>query len=268
VQALIAHYDKAMAEARQLSDAAKTDEEKAKLGPLFPQTEPYATLLMQIAEENPRSPAAFDALFWIWRVDKWRKAKAILIRDHLLNPKIGPFCLMLRDEVGDAGALKALRCVFADNPDKEAQAYAAVALAIMLTSNASGARKLREADPQTFAKWENLLGTTVATFLKSQDPDALEKEIEEVLERVMRDKACAETTVFFAPGRTRPGDLCYRPEGRTKVRELATQELYALRHLRPGKPVPETAGVDIDGKPMKLGDFRGKVILLDFWGLG
>lgn len=35
---------------------------------------------------------------------------------------------------------------------------------------------------------------------------------------------------------------------------------------KPGKPAPEITGEDIDGKPMKLSDFRGQVVLLDFWG--
>ncbi len=33
-----------------------------------------------------------------------------------------------------------------------------------------------------------------------------------------------------------------------------------------GQPAPEIEGEDIDGKPLKLSDFRGKVVLLDFWG--
>lgn len=33
-----------------------------------------------------------------------------------------------------------------------------------------------------------------------------------------------------------------------------------------GKAAPEIAGEDIDGNPMKLSDFRGKVVFLDFWG--
>ena len=48
--------------------------------------------------------------------------------------------------------------------------------------------------------------------------------------------------------------------------------------LRPGEPVedssgltvgaaaPEIAGEDIDGAFFKLSDYRGKVVLLDFWG--
>ncbi len=48
----------------------------------------------------------------------------------------------------------------------------------------------------------------------------------------------------------------------------------ARAHLEPhppadlavGKPAPEILGRDVDGKPMKLSDFRGKVVVLDFWG--
>jgi cytochrome oxidase Cu insertion factor (SCO1/SenC/PrrC family) len=37
-------------------------------------------------------------------------------------------------------------------------------------------------------------------------------------------------------------------------------------NLAIGKPAPEIAGEDIDGKQFKLSDYRGKVVLLDFWG--
>src|SRR4051794_34603729 len=32
-----------------------------------------------------------------------------------------------------------------------------------------------------------------------------------------------------------------------------------------GSPAPEIEGEDADGKPFKLSDHRGKVVLLDFW---
>jgi thiol-disulfide isomerase/thioredoxin len=34
---------------------------------------------------------------------------------------------------------------------------------------------------------------------------------------------------------------------------------------RPNKPAPEIASVTPDGKPIKLSDFKGKVVLLNFW---
>jgi cytochrome oxidase Cu insertion factor (SCO1/SenC/PrrC family) len=33
-----------------------------------------------------------------------------------------------------------------------------------------------------------------------------------------------------------------------------------------GKPAPEIVGFDTDGVNFKLSDYKGKVILLDFWG--
>jgi hypothetical protein len=33
-----------------------------------------------------------------------------------------------------------------------------------------------------------------------------------------------------------------------------------------GKVAPEIVGRDVDGKRFKLSDYRGKVVLLDFWG--
>ena len=41
-----------------------------------------------------------------------------------------------------------------------------------------------------------------------------------------------------------------------------------LLRLGIGKPAPEIVGVDLDGKPMKLSDYRGKVVVLDFCGRG
>jgi hypothetical protein len=35
---------------------------------------------------------------------------------------------------------------------------------------------------------------------------------------------------------------------------------------RPGQQAPEIAENDLKGMPMKLSDFRGKVVLIDFWG--
>ena len=35
--------------------------------------------------------------------------------------------------------------------------------------------------------------------------------------------------------------------------------------LKPGLQAPIIAGPDLDGNPMSLGDFRGKIVLLEFW---
>src|SRR5262249_21351866 len=46
----------------------------------------------------------------------------------------------------------------------------------------------------------------------------------------------------------------------------AERELKVLRTLRVGKTAPEITAGDLDEKEFKLSDYRGKVVLLDFWG--
>jgi hypothetical protein len=42
--------------------------------------------------------------------------------------------------------------------------------------------------------------------------------------------------------------------------------LFEIRNLAIGKVAPEIEGEDIDGQKLKLTDYRGKVVVLDFWG--
>ena len=50
-------------------------------------------------------------------------------------------------------------------------------------------------------------------------------------------------------------------------RYVASMELNRLNTCPIGEPAPEISGVDLDGKPMKLSDYRGKVVLLSFWAM-
>lgn len=252
VRTLIQQYETAMTAFRKLYQAAKTEKEQEKLEALCPDAQPYADLLVQIAEKNRNDAAEVDALIWAFRNSSSAKAKAILMRDHLLAPQIGPLCLQLRHDLGDANATSALRKVLAHNPSKAAQAQAALALALLERAKAALARKLKT-DAKASAKWESGFGKEVVCALKKADTAALENEAEELLEQVRKSKTYAEVTIPFG-------------EGQIKLGDLAGRELFEIRYLQPGKPAPEIVGEDIDGKPMKLSDFRGKVVLLEFWG--
>jgi cytochrome oxidase Cu insertion factor (SCO1/SenC/PrrC family) len=54
--------------------------------------------------------------------------------------------------------------------------------------------------------------------------------------------------------------------GRILLGKMAKGELFEMSNLVIGKVTPEIEGEDIDGKRFKLSDYRGKVVLLDFWG--
>jgi cytochrome oxidase Cu insertion factor (SCO1/SenC/PrrC family) len=38
--------------------------------------------------------------------------------------------------------------------------------------------------------------------------------------------------------------------------------------LRVGRAAPEVEGIDADGRPFRLSDYRGRVVLLHFWRAG
>jgi thiol-disulfide isomerase/thioredoxin len=56
-----------------------------------------------------------------------------------------------------------------------------------------------------------------------------------------------------------------RGEQPTTYAELATDGLYELRKLFFGAPAPPTSGTDLEGRPLDLMDYRGSVVVLDFW---
>jgi hypothetical protein len=77
------------------------------------------------------------------------------------------------------------------------------------------------------------------------------------------DRLRGESEKLFAGAAEKYADVKLRYQG--TVGQQAKGELYEVRHLVVGKPAPEVEGVDQDGKKFRLSDYKGKVVLLDFW---
>jgi hypothetical protein len=77
------------------------------------------------------------------------------------------------------------------------------------------------------------------------------------------DKMCRESERLFEEAAEKYADVKTAFDG--PVGRKAKSELFDLRHLSVGKAAPEVTGVDQDGKPFKLSDYKGQVVLLDFW---
>jgi hypothetical protein len=52
----------------------------------------------------------------------------------------------------------------------------------------------------------------------------------------------------------------------TDFKAIAAGQLFSLTRLQIGAEAPEIEGEDLDGITFKLSDYRGKVVMLDFWG--
>lgn len=111
-----------------------------------------------------------------------------------------------------------------------------------------------------------------------QDEAALQKVIEATQHRKVKG-----TAYFLLAQRTQRSEgfekaesiyeLCRKDYadvplwgGRTTVGKRAEGSLFEARNLVVGKEAPDIEGNDLDGVAFKLSDYRGKVILLDFWG--
>ena len=55
-------------------------------------------------------------------------------------------------------------------------------------------------------------------------------------------------------------------KGNPTLADQAKSQLFEIRTLGVGKPAPEIEGQDVEGKAFKLSDYRGQVVLIDFWG--
>src|SRR5262249_8056706 len=89
------------------------------------------------------------------------------------------------------------------------------------------------------------------------------------LHRQDRAKALKEIETLFEQAAQKYGDVKVAPiwatDKPTTGGERAKAELFEFRNLRVSKEAPDIEGVDQDGQRFKLSDYRGKVVLLDFW---
>src|SRR5262249_54111684 len=139
--------------------------------------------------------------------------------------------------------------VLEKSPSKEVQGSACIALAQFLKNRAATMEQLK-ARPQFAAMYEKMLGKEYLAELKKLDP------------------ARAATEVGALPGRAGKDYADVKHGFRGTIGAVAKSELFEIRHLAVGKLAPDIEGVDQDGKKFKLSDYKGKVVMLDFWNEG
>jgi hypothetical protein len=256
-KALFKAYQTASSSGRVLSD-----EERMKfVGQVYRLRNVLALKFVELAEKYPNDPIAVDSLLQaLWQVNgtPWpvelvgrdeasSRALALLARDHLQSDKLGPTCQRI-----SSGFRKEyepfLRAVFDKNPHKDVQAQAGFALAHFLTNRLQRIDLMNE-QPDLAKEFSELFGQEYLAELKRQDRTKVNIEAEALLEQVA----------------SRYGEVKLPESEGSTVGEKAAAELFELRRLVAGKEAPEIEGNDQDGKRFRLSDYRGKVVLLDFW---
>jgi len=206
----------------------------------YPKPSALFPRLWKIAEANAGKPDEAKALVWIVSRramgDDLAKALKRLGAKHAKSDAIEQALPGLAYTTHPQ-AEKFLRRVFKQNPKKELKGKAAFYLAKHLANLAGEVRSAKAVESPEGEQ----------ARLAKLDPKKVESRAAKMYERVMKQYADIEA---------RRGTLGAH----------AKNSLFAMRNLGIGKVAPEIEGEDIFGEKFKLSDYRGKIILLDFWG--
>ena len=91
----------------------------------------------------------------------------------------------------------------------------------------------------------------------------------------VKAQALFNRAAVLSRGGSSPEKLARAKADYQQVIEISTDEnlvsrakgaIYEAENLAIGMTAPEIAAADLDGVEFKLSDYRGKVVMLDFWG--
>jgi len=258
LQALFAEDNKANNEIYKPVQDAKTPQEQVRIlerDKIYEKRRKLhaesARRILDFADKHPEDrKLVVEALVWVARnaenTPEAAKALDAIIRDHLddKNREIDIVLASMSNEVSEP-AEGLLRAAAEKVEDKERRTQARYFLARCLKTRAEGISLAKDEEFRT--RMEQFRGKEYLERLAVGDPAKLLREAEDLYEALAKDSGDAK--VF-----------------KQAIKELAASELFEIRNLAIGKAAPDIVGEDIDGKSFKLSDYRGKVVVLDFWG--
>jgi hypothetical protein len=255
----------------------------------------FADKFYKVAENNPKDPIATEALFWVVQnapkssvYPKATEKVTALVKDMPLkdlasrfNPRLasGPvvfppafleatFKRVEKDPKDPKAAdLLAALAVNRGSPDVSQKA---TELLIDKFPDHKGIEQICLA--LSYSESPKAADTLKVILEKSSEPRvqtaaaiglarALAGQLDELGNKPEQaDKVAAEAEKYLG--------LVIDKYGKDNPAQLkeAQRSLKALKTLRVGKEAPNITAVDLDEKEFKLSDYRGKVVLLDFWG--
>ncbi len=191
--------------------------------------------LLDLADRAPED--AWHPLVWIVRnhPDSGQAEEAVdrLTSNHMKNQKFKYIYSILiksgNSDTASAGTSEALaRALSTSHPDPEVRPRALLTLGLILKRRS-----------------EIVAG--------SADPDDL---------RRASRRLSAEAEAVLGEVVSEYGETAFRGE---TISEAAGPALDELRRLTVGKPAPDIVGEDLSGKPLRLYDFRGRIVIVHFW---
>jgi thiol-disulfide isomerase/thioredoxin len=226
---LAREFQRAQAEFSRLVDQAKPKDEKA-LNKLWENDYPgpkYAKRFFEIADSDRKTTVAFQALWLTCQLDGPATKAPYLVK---------ALDRYVEDHLADRGLHQVLAVIARTG-------HPAVPGFLRTVAAKSPHRHVRG------------LASYLLAWVLSGEEGKDDREAVRLLETCLKEYKDVPIT-----GRGFAEDVDGKP-----LEFLAKPLLHRIRFLSVGKKATEIAGKDIDSKPFKLSDYKGKVVLLDFF---
>jgi len=244
-EAIKSDFEQKMADFSKAYRAASEEERKKLVEGGVPQASEYADRVFAIAKANAGTDVACKSLLWVASNDRSGdasdKAYDVLFKDHLDSESLKDVCMSLGYSMPSAKVEERLRKLVDNSPHDSVKAMATFSLAKYLNNVESAKKSLANSEESRF---DDDTKEYVNSF--TADPKAVE--------------SLYESLIANYP------DLKPRKGSKQTFKDMAGGALFEINNLSIGKVAPDIEGEDLDGKSFKLSDYRGKVVVLDFWG--
>jgi peroxiredoxin len=195
--------------------------------------------LLALAMDSPDDTVAFEALGWVATHGPFSRsageAMGLLARDHARDERLGPVLTELDRLYG--GSFKPLEDLCREairlSPHQLVRGWAGLVLARDIKA------RVEKADQRQALQ--------AAKFKAAGPANTGPTELARLRE---------EATALYGQLAAEFGDEV--------VGTAAKHDLHELSDLSVGSMAPEIEGKDVDGRRLRLGDYRGRVVLLDF----
>ncbi len=258
-RALVREFQHAQQKPSKSSSESRTDIDRRAAIALKPDLAAFARRFLDLAREKPADRGSFDALTWVVshcpQSAEGDEALQLLAASHLDDPRLSPVLQRLGSSKSSE-AEKLLRAALEKSTDREVQAHACYTLVLMLTA------REHHAVP---SKRRMVKGKKTEAAKQPESNETLGQEIETLYGRLLKDYRDVKFSRKKTFGEIALGALEKLNSGGSRTPSGDTS-FPAGVGLEIGMAAPEIRGLDTGGGPMRLSDFRGKVVVLDFWG--
>jgi AhpC/TSA family len=288
--ALAAEYFAQQRELVAKIQKTKGDEQKELIKKYRGLGDSFADKFYKLVEDHPKDPVATDALFWIVqnadKSDARKKASEkvlALVAEMPLKDLTSRLNRLRATDDLQAAALKRAAKDETDPLAADLVAWAATNGAYLKGAEKAFDRLIEKyPDHKSMERVCQILGqhddlptaeAKLKTILAKNNKPKVQAAGHFALGELLADKAnnqgdnqadadrfAAEAEKYF----TKAIDLYGKDN--SEQQERAEKEVQTLKTRRVGLGAPDIKAKDLDGKEFKLSDYRGKVVLLDFWG--